>query len=134
MAVEIGTDIRQSDDFDDTALIQAVDSGNEEIVSVLLKAGADVSQGCKLGTPLSHACNREVAMLLLEAGEATHSNSPPKGDEQFWVILQNRISVCSRFPRRSFASGVPVALCTQPINDEHSVLGQTRPVPRSSRR
>ncbi len=66
--VEIGTDIRQSDDFDDTALIQAVDSGNEEIVSVLLEAGADVSQGCKLGTPLSHACNREVAMLLLEAG------------------------------------------------------------------
>ncbi len=64
----IGIDIAQKDDFGTTALATAVESGSEEIVRLLLDAGADVNEGAEFQTALNSACTREMALLLLDAG------------------------------------------------------------------
>src|ERR1700738_287739 len=66
--LEIGTDIRQTDDFGHTPLITAVEYCNEDSIDILLKAGVDVNQKCDSGTALSYARTREIAMQLMKVG------------------------------------------------------------------
>ncbi len=66
--LEIGAPIQQTDNFDRTPLIAAVQSGNEECVEVLLKAGIDVNQKHGYESALSNTNTRKIAIQLMKAG------------------------------------------------------------------
>jgi hypothetical protein len=67
--IEIGSTIEQTDDFDTTPLVTAVECENAEAVDLLLRAGADVNSEQKHGqTVIGFAETREIATRLLEAG------------------------------------------------------------------
>lgn len=66
--LEIGIDIRQTDDFGNTALATAVQHRDEEAVDILLRAGVDVNRKIKSGSALWHAETRGIAIRLLDAG------------------------------------------------------------------
>jgi ankyrin repeat protein len=62
-----GADLRQSDKYGTTPLIEAVEEDDLECVDILLNAGADVEANAN-GTALSRAWSREIIMRLLDAG------------------------------------------------------------------
>ena len=64
----IGTDVEQTDDFRDTALMTAAEYDNVEAVDALLKAGAEVNQKKRGHGALNDVGSREIALMLLEAG------------------------------------------------------------------
>ena len=66
--LEMGMDVEQTDEFGQSALITAVDYWDEPCVDILLKAGANADYKGPSGTALYHACTRNIAMKLLEAG------------------------------------------------------------------
>jgi hypothetical protein len=62
-----GADVHQTDEFGETALMEAVSYDDLECVQILLEAGADLSVDYH-GTALSLGRSREVILFLLEAG------------------------------------------------------------------
>ena len=62
-----GMDVCQTDDFGNTALIEAVGNDDLDCVQILLEAGANVAVDAG-GTALSRASSREIIMCLLDAG------------------------------------------------------------------
>ena len=66
--LEMGFDVERTDEFGGTALIKAVEVGHDEGVALLLQAGADIDREHHGGTALSEARNRQMVVLLLDAG------------------------------------------------------------------
>src|SRR5205823_580348 len=69
--LEIGLNYNERDDFNMTALMNAVEHNNLEAVNVLLEAGTDVNEEKVAGegdTALREARTREIIVRLLEAG------------------------------------------------------------------
>jgi ankyrin repeat protein len=66
--IDIGQDVEQTDDFDTTPLMCAVDCADLECVEILIGAGADVDRKAPSGNALSRAESREIAKRLLDAG------------------------------------------------------------------
>src|SRR5258708_24656338 len=66
--IEMGTAVEQIDDFDTTALMAAVQSGNAEGVVLKLKAGYDINVERNGQTALAFVEERELALRLLNAG------------------------------------------------------------------
>jgi ankyrin repeat protein len=62
-----GADVHQSDDFDRTALMEAVENDDLECVEILLGAGADVEKKA-IYTALGLAASRGIILRLLDAG------------------------------------------------------------------
>jgi ankyrin repeat protein len=62
-----GADVRQTDEFGSTALIEAVEADDIECVEILLGAGVDIDVNAA-GTALSRAGSRAVILRLLDAG------------------------------------------------------------------
>ena len=67
-ALERGLPIEQRDDFDGTALCEAVNVDNGEAVARLLEAGANPNHTTKGGTVLNWARSSDIARSLLDAG------------------------------------------------------------------
>jgi ankyrin repeat protein len=66
LAHEQGVD--QTDQFEGTALMEAVEYGDIPCVDLLIARGANVDRKTPSGSVLSHARSREVALRLLDAG------------------------------------------------------------------
>ena len=66
--LQIGMDIEQTDQFGAAPLMTAVECGNLQALDILLRAGAEVNRGEEGQTAMSAACERGVAMRLLDAG------------------------------------------------------------------
>jgi ankyrin repeat protein len=64
----IGQDVEQTDDFDTTPLMTAVEEADLGCIEPLLEAGANVDRESRTGSVLSRAGTREVARRLLDAG------------------------------------------------------------------
>jgi ankyrin repeat protein len=64
----IGQDVDQTNEFDATPLMEAVDCGDVECVDLLLASGADVEHETRAGSVLGDARTKEIVKRLLDAG------------------------------------------------------------------
>ncbi|HET8644903.1 MAG TPA: ankyrin repeat domain-containing protein, partial [Vicinamibacteria bacterium] len=66
--LSLGQEVDQRDEFERTALMEAVESADVDCVDLLIAAGADVDHEAPCGHVLSHAQTKAVALRLLDAG------------------------------------------------------------------
>ena len=66
--LENGARVEQTDEFDATPLMKAVECDDAEAVAILLRAGANIAAARNGRTAINGAQSREVSRLLLEAG------------------------------------------------------------------
>lgn len=66
--LELGFDVERTDEFGNTALIQATEAGFNQGVELLLGAGAQIDREHNGGTALAEARTRTLAERLLQAG------------------------------------------------------------------
>ena len=69
--IDNGANVNKSDEYDDTPLIIACESGNKQIVEILLEADVDVNNALTDSNPLLIVCKSgrsDIAKILLEDG------------------------------------------------------------------
>jgi ankyrin repeat protein len=66
--LDIGQDVDQTDEFDETPLMEAVECVDLECVEILIAAGAGVDHETKGGSVLNGTGSKEIAKRLLDAG------------------------------------------------------------------
>lgn len=111
-------------DEDKTVLIQAVQSGNAEIVKALISAGADVNSKNIKGTSIIDSAiarkQAEIAHLLANAGAKTDTPLPPVPVVKSTSGLQN-----TNPPRQeAVEKGKPVSDSVQLSRDAQRVLNE----------
>ena len=69
--IDNGANVNKPDEYDDTPLIIACESGNKQVVEILLEADADVNNALTDSNPLLIVCKSgrsDIVKILLEAG------------------------------------------------------------------
>jgi len=111
--LELGADINKRASRGDTALYRASEAGHEDIVRLLLDAGAE-STGSSSRRPLHAACEHgytEIVGMLLESGADTNASSTASYSYGVRPIDLSRLSLISKGMTTSTTSSSSLPIC-----------------------
>jgi len=111
--LELGADINKRASMGDTALYRASEAGHEDIVRLLLDAGAETS-GSNSRRPLHAACEHsytEIVDMLLESGAGPNASSTASYSYGVRPIDLSRLSLISKGMATSTTSSSSLPIC-----------------------
>jgi len=111
--LELGADVNKRTSRGDTALHRASEAGHEDIVRLLLDAGAETG-GSSFPRPLHAACEHsytEIVDMLLESGADPNASSTAARCYSIRAIDLSRLSLISEGMATSITSSSSLPIC-----------------------